>query len=230
MSKMREKIYSDPAAHEAYKAKERERYQRRKLEGKIKTVHNLSDRAARDLRRKWRLDKRRLRKQKKECGVEKDDDVEGGVNLPETPEATPTRREVEVRNENQLPSHQKRAGRRKLRRDERKAYRTINKQKETIQRLQNEIKKLKRRNKKLFESTSADNIDRNNNEIRSPRTRAVELVKLGDQRKIKRQLTFGFSVSDGIREKMKSSKVKKKRLVSEIISERLLKKYGLINI
>ena len=135
MRLLREKLRADPAAHEEYKATERARYQKRKKEGKVKTIYSLNDRGKRAQRRKWKLEKRKQRLQKK------DDDQEPGTSKAPQNES----------------SHQRRRGRQQIKTANRQAYRTIDKQKKTIEELQSEIRSLKRRMRNQKTSPSEDN-------------------------------------------------------------------------
>lgn len=64
MQKAREKLKADEILLEAAKAKERQRWHRRKNKGFVKTVKELSNREQRRVRKKWRESSRKNRKQK----------------------------------------------------------------------------------------------------------------------------------------------------------------------
>ncbi|XP_077443960.1 uncharacterized protein LOC144064930 [Stigmatopora argus] len=137
MRKCREKIKNDPGAYHKYLEKERERYQKRKAQGKIPNIHKLSEREQRQLRRKWKLNQRKQRS-KKFQQLEED--------LPSTPPPSPDADEFgEPQPGPSQPSTQKKAGRRKTQARDRKAYRTITKNNAQIKQYQTEIRKLKRK-------------------------------------------------------------------------------------
>nr|CAH7732207.1 unnamed protein product [Callosobruchus chinensis] len=54
MRRLRDARRNDPETYEAEKQKERERYHRRKQQGKIKMVDQMSEREKRMQRKKWR--------------------------------------------------------------------------------------------------------------------------------------------------------------------------------
>jgi len=95
------KLYSDPALHEQLKQKERDRYKKRKLAGKILQVTTLSERDQRQLKKKWRISKR---KQRAKMNSRKES--QNG----ETPPATPN----DLQTPPDTASHQQRAGRKKV--------------------------------------------------------------------------------------------------------------------
>ena len=99
--KHRAKVKADPEKHEAYKAKERERYQKRKEQGKLKTIDDLNERGQRSLRKKWKKEKRRQRKQKRNAES----------CIPVTPPTSPPPTlDVQVDVHAVTEPHQKRAG------------------------------------------------------------------------------------------------------------------------
>lgn len=61
MRKMRVRIRNDPEKYEECKRKERERYEKRKHEGKIKGIKDLTDRDKRKKRKTWRECSRKYR-------------------------------------------------------------------------------------------------------------------------------------------------------------------------
>lgn len=54
MRRMRERIRNNPEMYEEYKRKERERYHKRKQEGKIKLIEDSTEREKRSKRKLWR--------------------------------------------------------------------------------------------------------------------------------------------------------------------------------
>ena len=135
MAEYRRRIREDPVAHEAYKQKERARYLKRKADGKIKLAKEMNERQHRSVKKKWRENTRNYRDRNHNTI---------DVPAPPTPALTPP---------TQI-SHQKAAGRKKLRRDERKAYRMINKLQDQVKDLRKNLKKLRRRNRKIVGESS----------------------------------------------------------------------------
>ncbi|XP_039300411.1 glutamic acid-rich protein [Nilaparvata lugens] len=68
MRKAREKLRSDPVKYEEIKAKDRNRYRRKKEEGKVKLIGEMSNRDQRRIRQEWRKrsEKYRLKKKNEE--------------------------------------------------------------------------------------------------------------------------------------------------------------------
>ncbi|RZF36459.1 hypothetical protein LSTR_LSTR009555 [Laodelphax striatellus] len=68
MRKAREKLRSDPVKYEEIKAKDRDRYRRKKEEGKVKLIGEMSNRDQRRIRQEWRKrsEKYRLKKKNEE--------------------------------------------------------------------------------------------------------------------------------------------------------------------
>ncbi|XP_061528650.1 uncharacterized protein LOC133400223 isoform X1 [Phycodurus eques] len=111
MRKSRKKLKQNPEAYQKHLERERERYRRRKSQGKIKHIQDLPELDQLQLRRKWSTEKRSQRKERKEAH-----------NQPSTPAmASP---EPQTSN-----SKQKRDGCKRMKKNERQAYGTIKKQK-----------------------------------------------------------------------------------------------------
>ncbi|KAK6178006.1 hypothetical protein SNE40_012852 [Patella caerulea] len=142
MAAKRAKTKMDPEAHQAYLKSERERYRKRKELDKIKDITKMSEREKRSQRNTWRKCKREHRRKRNEAATE--------ATTPElfTPEPTPPRQPQE-NIEQAVPSHQKGAGRRKIRREEKRAYRTINKLQDKVKKLENKVKNYQRQAKKI---------------------------------------------------------------------------------
>ena len=62
MAKYRQRIRDDPVAHEQYKAKERERNQRRRENGQFKTVKDMTKREHRATKKRWRRNNQERKK------------------------------------------------------------------------------------------------------------------------------------------------------------------------
>jgi len=178
--------------HEQLKQKERERYKRRKLAGKIVQVTNMSERDQRRLRKKWRVDKRSQRAKNNNNEVEENEETP-----PTTPDGLRTPEDAQ-----QLHAHQLQAGRKKVRRINRQAYRTIDAQKNRISKLEKANKKLMR---KLRQQENKSNDLAENRTDASPGTKANNILLTGEKEKIRKQLTFGYVISNELRTKLESS-------------------------
>ena len=222
MRDMRARRKQDQETHAAYLAKERERYQQRKADGKIKTIHSRSERDQRSIRRRWKHDKRRLRPS---------DQVADQPVLELTPPVSPLALSP--------PSYQKIAGRKKLQREAKRAYRKIKSHEETIKNLRNEMKKMQRKNKKLLQHANNPECDTSSNSLNtsgtgdldpSPRKKAKLMVKAGNMNNIQNQLTFGIALSANIKKKLQNNAMtrKKKRTCREVLNGQFLKKYRLL--
>ncbi|XP_064613992.1 uncharacterized protein LOC135477727 [Liolophura sinensis] len=226
MRRYRLRMMADAEKHEAWKQAERDRYQKRKQAGKLQHISQLPPREQRSLRRTWKLKKRESRR---ESGPDSASTSQTAVleTPPQSPETVPdpplVRRPV--------PSHQRLAGRRKLRRDSRRAYRTIDKQKDTIKKLQNQVKalKIKLNKNSRQDSDTTSVIDATSSS--SPATRADAIMQSGNKDAIRKQLTYGFALSTEVKQKLKSS-IKTQRhmqAVHRLLTGKLLKKYRLID-
>ncbi|XP_077468161.1 uncharacterized protein LOC144083876 [Stigmatopora argus] len=189
MRKCREKIKNYPGAYHKYLEKERERYQKRKAQGKIPNIHKLSEREQRQLRRKWKLNQRKQRS-KKFQQLEED--------LPSTPPPSPDADEFgEPQPGPSQPSTQKKAGRRKTQARDRKAYRTITKNNAQIKQYQTEIRKLKR---KISRMQNAQQLSVNVISD-SPASKAYSLLSSGNNNRIRKELTFCYAIKDDLKAK-----------------------------
>jgi hypothetical protein len=179
MKELRDRRKADPAKHAEYLARERDRYQARKQQGKIKTIRDLNERDQRSLRKKWRKEKCALKQAENRPRPMGNNDL----TPPPTPEMDP--------GPEPQPSHQKLAGRRKVRRESRKAYRVIDKQKETIKRLQSQNRNLRRRMKRLEKVHVEPVIGE------SPRGRVNKILS-GHTDTVRKALLFGEALSSDI--------------------------------
>lgn len=87
MRKAREKMRSDPLKHEEVKAKDRERYKRKKEEGKIKLIGEMNRREQRRIRQEWKKRSKKYRSKKKI--VEEIHEYIESNTPPGTPESQP---------------------------------------------------------------------------------------------------------------------------------------------
>ena len=136
MRQYRARKYGNFDTKQEYLERERQRYKKRKEEGKIKTIHNLPEREQRALRRKWKTCKRQQR-------AKRTTETSNELTPPQSPEG-PVQDHVV-----QAVSNQEKRGRKKVRRDQKKAYRTIAMQKETITGLESKVKFLQRKIDKM---------------------------------------------------------------------------------
>ena len=90
---------------------------------------------------------------------------------------------------------------------------------------------MKRKNKKILshqQSTKENDISMQINP--SPSKKAENLVKTGNSKQIKKQLTFSYALSDELKKKLKdnASTRKKKKSLRDMVSGKYLKKYRLL--
>ena len=63
----------------------------------------------------------------------------------------------------------------------------------------------------------------------SPATIAKHLVRKGDESNIVKQLTYGYTLSESVKDKMEDNPSrKKKRLINDVISSKLIRKYRML--
>ncbi|WAR10066.1 hypothetical protein MAR_035142 [Mya arenaria] len=108
VARWRQRQREDPSKHEAYKRKERERYEQKKKRGVVKPIAELSKRDQRSKRKQWRQSSNKyyIRKQR----------ILTAIENTETPPHSPENNQVQAA---------RRMGRKKVRRDRSKAYREI---------------------------------------------------------------------------------------------------------
>ena len=213
MKRLRDKIKSDPIAHAAYLEKEKERYKKRKQEGKIKTVHDLSVKEQRLRRRKWKKEKRKQRQEKKKSEE---------ADLQNTPPPSPPRPPSPSDDPQPGTSSQKKVGRKKVQRENRQCYRKLAKQEKHIKKLENRIKMLQR---KLRKTTGTQALS-----PKSPASRANALINTANVDAIRKELTFSFSVEEDLKKRLKANALKRKEraLVLQSIVGRFTRKYWLL--
>uniref|UniRef100_UPI00358EC36B uncharacterized protein n=1 Tax=Myxine glutinosa TaxID=7769 RepID=UPI00358EC36B len=227
MKRIRARIKADPIAHEAYKQRERERYQRRKDAKTYPTIRDKSPRVQRAMRKKWKLEKRAQRKKGNDSAEQELNDI-----MP-PPSPLPEARDESLPLFEPRSSHQKRAGRKKVKRKNRQAYRTIAKNKATIDRLEKQVRSLEKKltwAQKKEEIVPKEPMDTHMFAESSPATKANTLLESGNVRNVRKQLTYGFALSAEVREKLKASKKrhKPKQVVHRITYGKIMKKYRLI--
>jgi hypothetical protein len=194
---------------------ERRRYQKRKAEGKIQNIQTMSTRDQRSLRRKWKLDKRKQRAQK----AEHHDCEKDILTPPQSPALI----------EQPFESHQRKRGRKKLRREEKRAYRRIAAQQSKLESL---VKKLQRTLKRQQPSDISGRDDEaSSSTYLSPASKATQLLKGGNMTKIRRELTVGFSLGEELKKKLKCSNqtLKERKTVRKILTGQVMKKYKLLS-
>ena len=233
MRKQRARIKMNYHTHQQYLEKERERYQRRKEEGKLKTVHDLTSREQTELRKKWRKEKRAQRavlKKNKQNGQAEP------FNLSHTPPPSPVlilQPSVEDDLE-PAPSTSRsvEAARLRAQRNRKRDKREIAKQSEIIREKENSIRRLKRRVKRL-QSTFILHTHRSDASRKSdsPATKAAKISQSRDPNRIRRELTFGFTLRAELHKKLKTNcrTHREKNALHKIITGPILAKYRLLH-
>ena len=154
----RDRLKEDPEAYQKYLQKERERYKQRKETGSRKLVQDMTPREHRKQTKAWRkhqIDHReKCRKIDEACDVTPPHSPHRNLQLPE--------------------SHQKRKGRKNVRRDRAKAYRTIEHLKVKLDTAHKSVKKLQKRNER-----SNAKITDLESKIDTPRSKANTLLRTG---------------------------------------------------
>lgn len=212
MRQSRQRLKADPIRYAEYLQKEKDRYRKRKNEGKLKTIHDLNSSEQRRLRRKWKLDKRR---QRKSAVVNATVTAATPPPSPETLPAPPAG-----------VSSQGKAGRKRVRREDRQSYRTIEKQKRQIKSLENKLKQMRRQ----LNREKSQNQKSNTLSPKSPASKARKLINDGNKEKIRRELTFGLALSANIMSRLKENgkRRKEKNDAHKVVVGPILKKYRLL--
>lgn len=141
-----------PEQREMKRLKDREYYQRKKAENKVKTVSDMTERQKRKQRKSWSKNSQKYRQKKK--------------MLANILSNSPPDSENEIESDNRLS--RKRSGRKLVKKDKAQAYRTVKEQKDKIQKMQRIIDKLRKkvqRNRRREERVSQNNADTPNRKV-----------------------------------------------------------------
>ena len=202
----REKIKQNPVLYSEYLRKEHERYERRKAEGSIKLIHEMTNREKRYARKSWR--------QRKQRQKERQTSMNNLLN--DTPPSTPsTSADFEYRRESRKTS-----GRKRIRRENASCYRQVEKLKVKLQVKMREADRYRKRLQRYENRTK--NFD-------SPRTKTQNLLK--GQRvcnAAKKSLLFHNVLVQGLKEKYKQARANaEKQLLDKVFIRSHLKRYRL---
>lgn len=206
--KRRENIKNNPDLYEEAKQKERERYHKRKQEGKIVTIDELSSRERRKKRKMWKQSAKKYRENHK-----KSENVANSCenSFRNSPTALP--------NSGHCPSTSSAtkniSGRKKIRKDRAKAYRTISKLEKELTKYKSKYNKFKTRYYRAVEKQK-QNVD-------SPNTNAKNLLS-GQTvtENVRRKLIFNEALLAQMKENVKKKNLRK---CKHLFVGKILKKY-----
>uniref|UniRef100_UPI003590066A uncharacterized protein isoform X2 n=1 Tax=Myxine glutinosa TaxID=7769 RepID=UPI003590066A len=194
----------DPVRREEYLKKEKLQWQKRKETGKVKLVSELSDRAARKLRREWKLRRAKNRKLEKERARTLDKLV--------TPPGSPTEIIEGV------TSSQRSTGERRRRRNKEKILKEMDEMADKLEYQTRQADKYRKRWERLRRKIT----------VESPRAKAMCLLRMASTSAVKKTLIFHNVLVDEIRRKYKSTKQERlKQAYCRLFTGAVAKKYRL---
>lgn len=201
-----------PEQKEMKRLKDREYYQRKKAENKVKTINDMTEREKRKQRKAWRKNSQKYRQKKK--------------MLANVLADSPPCSENEM--ENNIHESRKKAGRKQVKKDKAQAYRTVKKQKHKIQKMQRTIDQLRKkveRNRRRQERTSQKNAD-------TPTRKVNELTRgCTVTQEVRKRLIFGEVLTTQLKETVDKlpKNSKQREAFQKCVSGNRLKKYRLNN-
>lgn len=205
--RFRQKMLVSPTKHTLYLAKERQRWQERKLKKKVKGVDDLTERERRKKRRYWVKAKRESRKREKV--------LMHAISPPDTP------RDTEVPaipgSGNSLGSSRKHLGRRRVRKDRAACYRELFKLKVKLTLANRHAEKYRKRYSRLVKAHV------------SPRKQAANMMKPANKkREVFRALVFHNSFMAALKARYADAKSHgDKQLLKNVLASKLIRKYRL---
>ncbi|VEN40097.1 unnamed protein product [Callosobruchus maculatus] len=211
MRKMRAKIKSDPEKYEEYKRKERERYKKRKAEGKIQKISDLPERQQRAKRKIWRASAKKYRDSRRRIQ---------DFLVADSPPPSPS--SIEPDNLNLTPNRQLLQGQKRSRNHRRKLNKTIKSLQERNKLLEKKVKKYKSKVSRLKKKA----IDPN-----SPGKKVDLLLKdqLNNSHEIKRRILWSEVLTKQVKENLVHEKsMEGKRRVLQAISGKVVKSTSFI--
>lgn len=220
----RAQIKNDPQKYEEQRQKEKERYLKRKAEGKIKLIDDLSDRDKRAKRKKWNENNKRYRER-----IKKNKELTAKL-MSETPPASPPN-DLENREIlNKVNESKQRAGRKRVARNKTASYRKICSQKRTIQHLERKLDSYKKKYSRYKQKMEKKLEDITNNEL-TPLTKVEQLTKgIEVPKEVKRKLLFSECIQKQLSDNFKQLKDdRSKQIFTKVVNGRILKKYRLLN-
>ncbi|XP_063363882.1 uncharacterized protein LOC134652649 [Cydia amplana] len=201
-----------PEQREVKRLKDREYYQRKKAENKVKTVSDMTERQKRKQRKLWRKNSQKYRQKKK---------MMANILANSPPDS-----ENEIENDNRVS--RKTSGRKQVKKDKAQAYRTVKKQKNKIQKMQRIIDQLRKkvqRNRRREERASQ--------KIADTPTRKVDELTRGCSvtPEVRKRLLFGevltTQLKDTVDKLPKNSK--QREAFQKCVSGNRIKKHRLNN-
>lgn len=218
MQRYRNKIKADPVKHAEYLQKEKERWKKRREENKLPPlIKDMNQREQRSKRKQWRKEIKERREKKRQR-----DEMIKNASVIISPPTSPTHSVEEVH----ITPEAKR-GRKYVKRDRAKAYKKIKKLEEELIKKSREADKYRKRYERLVKKTSSNKSEQNKKY--SIRVILKESKLRGNLRK---QLLLHCVVAEQIRRKMKAKKLlnaQEKRILSNVVSKKILKKYNLMS-
>lgn len=202
----RQRRDQDPERRAKYLQYEKNKYVKDKASGKRKSIASMSKREARTARRKWKMEKRDLRKRKKIV-----------KNLA-TPPASPQMPEVI----NQPTcSRQMTQSKRKRKREERKYYRENKILENKLKIAERKAEMYKKRWSRLKEKNA-----RTPSFEDTPSTKTKKLLRNFSCKMVKKTLVFHHALVDELKTTYKN---RNKKSIASILAGNILKKYGFIS-
>ena len=211
MARWREKQRADPDAHARNKQRERERNQKRREEGKIKTIGDMSDREKRLARKRWRENSKYYRQRQKVTSTL--------MTPPTSPEHGLLENDQRIeRVENNRSNRMKKQHARKRKNEKAKCYRK-NKNLQIKLKFQARLtEKYKKRYNRLKHKVHG--IDKND---------AMQIIEKDKHMFSAKSFMLYKTMINNIRQRYKAAKTnKEKRLIAGFVTrKRILKQYGL---
>lgn len=215
MQRAREKIKNDEALLEAAKAKERERWHKRKTEGSVKSVKELSNREQRRVRKKWRESSKKYRQQKKR-------DAEVLLN---TPPDSPLMQQNDMLVN---PSTSRvESGRRVARKNREKLRHNLKKAEIRCKKFENKAEKYRKKYQRLLMKVKGEPLL----EDATPRKRMAPILQdKSIDKHTKRRLFMNEVICHQIKKKFQLEKSRRlKKRWSLILNGAIVKKYRCLN-
>jgi hypothetical protein len=214
-----------------FKNKERQRWHKRRSDGSVKVVEDMTERQHRSMKRKWRTSSQLYRDKKKAAKR---------INL-DSPPATPSDGNGDVE-----PSNNLRRGRKKVHKSRSKAYRMINNLKEQ---LENERRKKERYRKRLHrqrykivlgsaEKAAACSSSSSSGQVCmataspcTPRAKTRKMLSLCGSvtPAVRKSLLLHNALIGEVNETMNQADSRNRMIASKVIRGNILKKYRLTN-
>ena len=211
----RDKQKECPEKHTNYLYQEKQRYTKRKSEGKIQPISNLNERGKRSIRRSWKKNQQNKRKN--------DTIQKTALQNALTPPGSPNENE----NENEISQRQllaRQRGKKTVRRDRAKVYRDLNLLKVKLTSTSNLAERYKKRYNRLKkrEQLTEENAQ----------TKVDQLLngKRTITKEIKKTLLLHHTLVGEIKKKYNSTaSAKKRQIIAGVVRAKIYKKYRLQN-